>query len=76
MQIVSLGDNLPEISKPIFWEKIKNVINLLSAEFAHSMVRVDYVSLEDMTASPSFCLSQIMSANNFETINVIFIKLL
>ena len=21
MQIVSLGDNLPEMSKPIFWEK-------------------------------------------------------
>ena len=25
MQIVSLGDNLHEMSKPVFWEKMKNV---------------------------------------------------
>ena len=39
MQIVSLGDNLHEISKPIFWEKLrKNIINLYSAEFAQNML--------------------------------------
>ena len=32
MQIVSLGDTLHEMSKPIFWEKIrKNSLNLQSA---------------------------------------------
>ena len=39
MQIVALGDNLHKISKLIFWENKKN-INLLSAEFAHRVVKV------------------------------------
>ena len=38
MQIVSLGDNLHEVSDPIFLENKKNVTNLSSAESAHSMV--------------------------------------
>ena len=35
MQIVSLGDNLLDMSKSVFWEKNKkNIINLSFAEFA------------------------------------------
>ena len=34
MQIVSLGDNLHEMSKPILWKNEKNIINLVSAELA------------------------------------------
>ena len=41
MQIVSYGDNLHEVSDPIFKEDIKNVINLSSAESAHSVVSVN-----------------------------------
>ena len=39
MQIVSLGENLHEMSIPIFWKKKKkkkkkkNIINLVTAEF-------------------------------------------
>ena len=41
MQIVSLGDNLHEMSEPAFWEKNKkNIINLLSAELTQSVVKV------------------------------------
>ena len=43
MQIVSNGENLHEMSKPVFWEKkkIKNVIILLlSAEFAQRVAKV------------------------------------
>ena len=32
MQIVSLGDNLHEISKPIFWEKLRKLFQTLFAE--------------------------------------------
>ena len=41
MQIVSWGDNLHEMSKPIFWEKKKkkNIISLPSAKYAHRMVQ-------------------------------------
>ena len=34
MQIVSIGDNLHEISSPDFWENKKNIINLSSSEIA------------------------------------------
>ena len=34
------GDNLYEMSNPIFWEKIRN-INLSSAEIVHSVLGVD-----------------------------------
>ena len=40
MQIVSLGDNLHEMSKPIFWEKFLKIWNLSSAEFAQIVVMV------------------------------------
>ena len=51
MQIISsLGDNLHEISKPIFWggkKNRKNVIIVSSTEFEYRVVKVDslpYVS--------------------------------
>ena len=34
MQVVSIGDNLHEMSQPVIWENKKNVISLSSAEFA------------------------------------------
>ena len=40
VQIVSRGDNLHEISKPIFWKNKKNIISLSSAEFAQRVVKV------------------------------------
>ena len=45
MQIVSLGDNLHEVSDPISRINKKNIISLSSAEFAHSMVNVKYLIL-------------------------------
>ena len=32
MQIVSSGDNLHEMSDPVFWENKKKYFNMLSAE--------------------------------------------
>ena len=40
MQIVSIGDNLHEISNPVFWEKKKKYSNFSSAELAKSVVKV------------------------------------
>ena len=34
MQIVSNGDNLHEMLYPVFWKNKKNIMNLLSAEYA------------------------------------------
>ena len=41
MQIVSIGDNLHEMSNPVFWEKNKkNIINLSSTtELAQRVVK-------------------------------------
>ena len=41
MQVVSNGDNLHEISNPVFWEKEEKNINLSSAELAQWMVKVN-----------------------------------
>ena len=43
MQIVSLGDNLHEMSNLIFWENKKLYIymNLLSAELAERVIKVN-----------------------------------
>ena len=43
MQIVSTGDNLHEMSNPVFRESRKNkkITNLSSADFADSMVRAE-----------------------------------
>ena len=39
MQSVFLGDNLHEMSTPIFWKKKeKSISNLLCVEFAHYML--------------------------------------
>ena len=32
MQIVSIGDNLHEMSKHVFWEKYENCFHMMSAE--------------------------------------------
>ena len=40
MQIVSLGDNLHEMTKPILWENKKNIINLSSAESTQRVVKI------------------------------------
>ena len=41
MKIISLGDNLHGISKPFFLEKkMKNIITVLSAEFAKTRYRL------------------------------------
>ena len=32
MQIVSIGDNLQEISKPVFWGKLEKYFNMPSAK--------------------------------------------
>ena len=44
MQIVSLGDNLHEISDPVFWEHKKNITNLSSAEFSQRVVKVKQIA--------------------------------
>ena len=40
MQIVSIGDNLHEMSNPVSGKKYENVINLSSAELAQRVVKV------------------------------------
>ena len=44
MQIISLGDNLHELSMPIFSGKNNknNIINLSSAELAQGVVKVNF----------------------------------
>ena len=39
MQILSNGDNLHEISNPVFCENKKNIIRLSSAELTHRVVK-------------------------------------
>ena len=41
MQIVSIGDNLHEMSNHVFWENKKYVTYLSSAEFAQRVVMVN-----------------------------------
>ena len=41
MQTVSLGDNMHETSKPVFWGKIRNLLSMSSAEFAHRVIMVN-----------------------------------
>ena len=43
MQIISLGDNLHEMTKPIFWEKY---CQLLSAELAQRVVKLFMLQME------------------------------
>ena len=40
MQTVSNGDNLHEMLNPVFLEKIRKNIELRSAKYAHSVVKV------------------------------------
>ena len=42
MQIVSIGDNLHEMSDPVFWEELKNnITDLLSGELAQRVIQVN-----------------------------------
>ena len=41
MHIVSSGDNLHKMSKPIFWKNNKTIINLLYVEYAQRVVKVN-----------------------------------
>ena len=46
MQIISIGDNLHEMSNPILREQNKkNVINLSSAELAQQVLKVNYTAI-------------------------------
>ena len=39
MQIISIGDNLHEVSNPVYWGTYKkNITNLSSAEYAKRVV--------------------------------------
>ena len=50
MQIISPGDNLHEMSMPIFWKKKKNITNSSSAEFAHRVVyKIQTYNLREKT---------------------------
>ena len=40
MQVVSNGNNLHAMLNPVFWEKKKNIISVLSAELAQRMVKI------------------------------------
>ena len=40
MQIVSIGDNLHEMSNPVFWEKNKKNINSLSSAELQRVVTI------------------------------------
>ena len=42
MQIVSSGDNLHDMSNPVFWEKYENTANLSSAELAQRVVKAKH----------------------------------
>ena len=49
MQIVSSGDNLHEMSKSIFWEKIRKIFQMSSAEIFTQLAKHDCHS-QDATA--------------------------
>ena len=57
MQIVSLGDNLHEMSNAFSGKIKKNLINLSSAESAHSMlsVKAQYIKSQQTTFSIVLC---------------------
>ena len=40
MQIVSIGNNLHEMSNPVFWENKKTITDLSSAELVQRVVQV------------------------------------
>ena len=46
MQIVSNGDNLHELSNPVYGKNKKNIINLLAAELAQKVVKVNLLKLD------------------------------
>ena len=47
MQIISTGDNLHEVLKPVFWEKQEKYFNMSSAEnFTQVLRQIDTLSRE------------------------------
>ena len=58
MSIVSLGENLHEMPKLIFWEKEKTIINLASAEFAQRVAKVK--EIQNMHGLVKTCTLQSM----------------
>ena len=48
MQTVSNGDNLHEMSNPVFWKNKKNFIHLSSADFASRGVKVNYIQISSI----------------------------
>ena len=40
MQIVNLGDNLHELSKPIFWKKIRQISSLFHLDLPREWLRL------------------------------------
>ena len=46
MQNVSNGDNLHELSNPVYGENKKNIINLSAAELAQKVVKVNLLKLD------------------------------
>ena len=62
MHIVSLGDNLHEMSKPFFLKKKKrkkNVINLSSSELAQRVVKVN-INISDSGCDQTIAVKDIL----------------
>ena len=51
-------DDVYEIPKPIFWEKNKNVISLLSAEWAQRMLKFKMTDKTMSSPTERFCLTE------------------
>ena len=67
MQIVPLGDNLRNISKPIFWgKKEDNMIKISSAEFAHRVVTVHQETKRSSRAIKYMYMQHLISSTRFE----------
>ena len=62
MQIVSIGDNLHEMSNPVFWEKKKSITNLSYAELAQAVIKV--------IESTTLVLVQVCQASKGVTLNI------
>ena len=76
MQIISIRDNLLEISNPVFWGKIKtNFIELASAEFALRMqiVKFDHVFMFLLPVFLSLSLSVSLSLSLSLSLSVMFL---
>ena len=73
MQIVPYGDNVYNMSKPIFWESRKNMMKLSSAEFAQRDVKVKET---DKALRVYECYLWILHKNKKSKVNVFKINFL